>query len=152
MTTILYDHASRKIAVDGQTTAGNVICSYEAEKWIKDDSGGWWFICGARADRERLVQHISNPDSDAPKWPIDCSAFLVRDGKVYHCVVTDDGEPVKSEIHYSDAMGSGALFALSSLDHGKSVKEAVEYASTRDTGTGGKIRVFDVDKLEFCDD
>ena len=150
MTTIVYDHKARHIAVDGQTTQGNRICTTEAIKW-KQDGDDWWFICGSVADRDRLIEHIKANDPDAPKWPIECSAFWVRGGQVFQCVVTDDGEPCVSGVCYSDAMGSGEQYALSALDHGKTAKEAVEYAATRDTGTGGKVSVFDVEKLEFIE-
>jgi len=52
-------------------------------------------------------------------------------------------------VEYNDAMGSGEEFALAALDHGKTAEDAVAYAATRDSGTGGKIRVFDVAKMEF---
>jgi ATP-dependent protease HslVU (ClpYQ) peptidase subunit len=151
MTTIVYDHSARQIAVDGQVTQGNRICTGDDIKW-KRDGDDWWFICGSVSDIERLIAHINATDPDAPKWPIECSAFLVRDGQVFQCIVTDDGEPCRSPVTYSDAMGSGEIYALSALDHGKTAKEAVEYAAMRDTGTGGKITVFDVDRMEIVDD
>lgn len=41
-------------------------------------------------------------------------------------------------------MGSGYQFAIAALDLGKTAKEAVNYAKTRDIYTGGRVRVFDV--------
>ena len=148
MTTIVYDHRARQIAIDGRTTSGGMINTEDAVKWIQDGDD-WWFICGSVCDRRRLIEHINATDPDAPKWKIECSAFLVRAGKVYHCMVTDDGEPAKSEINYSDSMGSGSQFALSALDLGKSAEDAVKYAATRDTGTGPNVWVFDVEALAF---
>lgn len=149
MTTILYDHKARQIAVDGRTTCGGQILCESSEKWLKDGDD-YWFICGSVCDQERLMSQIKAADSaDAPKWKIEASAFLVSGGKVYQCVVCDDGEPAKSLCQYSDSMGSGGVYALAALDHGKSAKQAVKYAMTRDTGTGGKVSVFDIDRMEF---
>lgn len=148
MTTIVYDHKARQIAVDGRTTAGGLICTEKAEKWIRDGND-WWFLCGSVCDRERMIEYIKDGNMEPPRWKIECSGFLVSKGKVYQCLVTDDGEPCKSEIHYSDSMGSGSQFALAAIDHGKTAKQAIKYAMTRDNGTGGKVSVFDVDKMEF---
>jgi hypothetical protein len=38
---------------------------------------------------------------------------------------------------------------LAALDFGKTAKEAVEYAMTRDVYSGGKVHVYDIDKGEF---
>ena len=45
-------------------------------------------------------------------------------------------------------VGSGGTFAYCALDFGKTAKEAVEYAATKDTNTGGKVRVFNLDGEE----
>lgn len=50
---------------------------------------------------------------------------------------------------HNQAVGSGGNWALSSLDHGKSAKEAVEYAITKDIYSGGKVHVYDIEKGEF---
>jgi ATP-dependent protease HslVU (ClpYQ) peptidase subunit len=64
------------------------------------------------------------------------------DGKVF--IYNGRGHPIEiDEPVY--AIGSGSDFALSMLEVGKSAREAVEYAHTRDTGTGK-----DVDVLEFA--
>ena len=148
MTTIVYDHKARQIAVDSRTTSGGLINSECFIKWIQDGDD-FWFISGPNADRERLIQHIKAVDPDKPKWDIECTAFLVSAGAVYQCFVTSDGDPCKSRLTYSEAIGSGAAFALAALDHGNSARYAVAYASTRDTGTGGKIRVFDIKIMQF---
>jgi ATP-dependent protease HslVU (ClpYQ) peptidase subunit len=148
MTTIVYDHAKRQMASDGRAATGNLISAETEDKWIRDGDD-FWFICGSTADRERLIKHFKDAEPSAPKWPIQCSALLVRDKRVYHCVVTAEGEPCKSEIKYSDSMGSGGDFGLAALDHGASAREAVAYAATRDVGTGGKITVFDIEASTF---
>ena len=150
MTTIVYDHTNKQIAVDGRTTSGGVINTETAEKWVQDGDD-FWFICGSVSDEERLINHINAIEPEAPKWAIECAALLVRGSTVYLCTVTEEGEPSVSKIGYSDGIGSGGVFALTALDHGKSAHEAVAYAATRDTGTGGKIMVMNVETMEFID-
>lgn len=148
MTTIVYDHISRKIAFDGRVTSNGFICTDQDIKWMKDGED-YWFFAGSICDRERFIKYIKAKDPDPPRWEIDCSAFLVRAGKVYQCLVSEKGEPTISELSYSDAIGSGWIFALAALDLGKTTKGAILYAMTRDTGTGGKVTVFDCEKMEF---
>jgi len=151
MTTILYDHPNRKIAVDGRVSSRGMINTEKAEKWVKDGDDVW-FICGPISDRRRLINHINATDPEAPKWPIKCDAFLVRKNNVYLCTVTSEGEPSVSKLNYSHGIGSGGMFALASLDHFDSVTAAVAYAATRDADTGGKMHVFDVAQMEFVVD
>ena len=148
MTTIVYDHKAQQIAMDSRVTSDGMINSESDEKWIQEEND-FWFICGAVCDSERLIQYINAVDPDKPKWEIEGMAFLVRTGAVYRCFIAAGGDPCKSRLTYSDAIGSGGLFALSALDHGKSALDAVAYAATRDTGTGGKIRVFDIKIMQF---
>jgi hypothetical protein len=51
------------------------------------------------------------------------------------------------EFHESPpyAMGSGRRFALAALDLGKSPREAVAYACTRDVFSGGEITVLTIE-------
>ncbi|MCK5886915.1 MAG: hypothetical protein KAG70_10535, partial [Alcanivorax sp.] len=142
---------ARKIAVDGRTRTGNVINTESAKKWVERD-GELWFFCGAVSDREKFIDHFKDPNPKKQEFELEASAIVVRDSKVFYCVIEHDGSPCAAEIDYDDNMGSGGLFAMAALDHGKSVREAVEYAITRDSGSGGKITVFDVERMEFCDD
>lgn len=150
MTTIAYDHKAGQIAIDGRTAAGNTILSNSDIKWRKDGED-YWFLCGSVCDEDRFVDHLKASEPENPKWPIEASAFFVSGGKVYQCVVCEDGAPAKSLLTYSDTMGSGGVFAMAAMDHGKTAKEAVEYAATRDTGTGGKVSIFDVGRMEFIE-
>ncbi len=148
MTTIAYDHENKQIAVDGRTTTGQIIATDKAIKWIERD-GDYWFLCGSVCDREKFVDHFLDESPQKPDQEIECSGIAVRNGEVYYCVIDNDGAPRATKIDYSDAMGSGYAFALAAMDHGKTAREAVKYASTRDSATGGRIRVFDVNKMKF---
>ena len=53
------------------------------------------------------------------------------------------------KIEYSISKGSGSDFALALIDMGKSAKESIEYAMTRDIYTGGKVHVYDIEKGVF---
>ena len=51
---------------------------------------------------------------------------------------------VKLKCFCNESFGSGSSFALSAMDFGKSAKDSVKYAMTRDIYTGGKIKVIKV--------
>lgn len=148
MTTIVYDHQSRKIAVDGRVSAGGTIKTDSGVKWIERDSGVWFFS-GNAADRERFMDHFSLSEPQKPRFEISCSAILARGGSAFVCAITDEGEPWMYELEYNDAIGSGESWALAALDFGQSVDAAVKYAMTKDSGSGGQVTVFDVARMEF---
>lgn len=145
MTTIVYDHKNKQIAIDSRVTAGTLISDDDATKW-DESKGSFWFFCGAIADHQQLIELAHN---DKPEVHPDSSAIMANDKGVW--LVCFNGEYCcHSPLSHSRAIGSGSDFALASLDHGKSAKEAIEYAMTRDTGTGGKVHVFDVENMRFC--
>jgi ATP-dependent protease HslVU (ClpYQ) peptidase subunit len=150
MTTIVYDHKNRQIAVDGRTTTGNVINTETAKKWIESD-GEFWFLCGNVSDKQKFIDHFKNPSPKKPEFEIDAAGMSVINNKVYYCVILEDGSPCATEIDYSDSMGSGREFAISAIDHNRTALEAIKYAATRDNCTGATVFVFDVDKMEFIE-
>ena len=62
---------------------------------------------------------------------------------------SDNGVYRSSLIEYNDSAGSGGEFAIAALDMGKTAKEAVEYAMTRDFYSGGKVHVYDIETGDF---
>jgi ATP-dependent protease HslVU (ClpYQ) peptidase subunit len=145
MTTIVYDHANKLIAVDGRCTSSGMITSDESIKWHTDNDGVIWFLSGCTSDYSLLFDSFSGRDRayDLPEIP-DAVAFIVRNNSVFLRGVTDKGEAWTQELTHSRCIGSGSSFALAALDFGKSAKEAVEYAATRDCYTGGKVSVYDI--------
>jgi hypothetical protein len=73
-----------------------------------------------------------------------CSALLISEGDVYYVLVNDGNYCEWFETTHDAAYGSGQDFAIAALDFGKTPKEAVEYAMTRDCNTGGSVQVVDV--------
>ncbi len=144
MTTIVYDHKNKQVAVDSRSTANNLIVSDKTIKF-KENEKGLWFFTGSRADEDDLAGLEHN---DKPEVKPDCSAFIVSNGVCK--LVTFNGDYVSvSNNEYNHAIGSGSDFALAALDFGKSAKEAIEYAKTRDSATGGKVHVYDIQTGEF---
>jgi len=141
MTTIAFHHKDKQVAVDSRITAGNLIRSDSYNKTIKNEIGLWIFA-GTTCDYELLSTLNHHDKSDIVP---DCSALLIRDGKVFGVFVEDDGICLHLEYKYNTAFGSGSDFAITAMDFGKSVQEAVKYAMTKDAFTGGEIQVFDVE-------
>jgi ATP-dependent protease HslVU (ClpYQ) peptidase subunit len=140
MTTVTYHHKDKQVAIDSRYTRGEIIDSDKGDKVRKDDRGTWLFA-GSQADFEDLM--TLSKDQKVEVRP-DCGAILISEGRAYTVDTDNDGYCVIAELTGDFAMGSGANFALAALDFGKSAKDAVNYAKTRDIYTGGKVRVFNV--------
>jgi ATP-dependent protease HslVU (ClpYQ) peptidase subunit len=150
MTTIVYDHKARHIAVDGRVTAGDLICSDNFQKWrfVGDEV---WFMSGVTADYQRLIDYHAGVLSGNPQYSVSCSAVVAAGGECYECGVTAEGEPWRSVAPYSIAIGSGRDHAITALDMGADAKSAVEFAAKRNTPTGGTITVFDLAAMQFIE-
>ena len=143
MTTVVYNHETKEIGIDSRLTMGNFIESDDYIKMIEKEDLKF-FLCGDLADSQMLARCYPNNI----EYEIGSSAygFLVQDGIVKY--IYTEGLIIKELIQTnSSAVGSGFQFAISALDLGKSTKEALEYAMTRDNGSGGKIRIYNVEEL-----
>ena len=138
MTTICYKAGI--IAYDSRATLGGTIISDSVNKHGKR-GGAHFFMVGSVADFEGFMQAYLSKET--PGKHIDIMAFVVTDGVVYR-VGADKGELWTQKAYVVDAIGSGQSFAWGAMDAGCSAKEAVKIAAGRDTGTGGRIRMFRV--------
>jgi ATP-dependent protease HslVU (ClpYQ) peptidase subunit len=143
MTTIAYHHKDKEIAVDGRTTMGGLIITDKANKVITRKDGVRFILSGATSDFDGFCAEFSNGVAASRNY--DCGAIVINNGVVAVAGVDNEsGTFFASPRDESFASGSGRDFALSAMDFGKSAKEAVKYASTRDSGTGGRITVVKV--------
>ncbi len=146
MTTIAYHHKSKEISIDSRVSSGSLIISDSYDKIIKNDFG-LWFMCGSTADYEEYSNLRHNEKIDNADNVPDCCALVIKDGKCYGTYIEDSGYFKVFEEMGNTTIGSGSKLALAALDMGKSAKEAVEYAATRDAFTGGNIQSFLVNDL-----
>ena len=141
MTTIVYCHKTKKVAVDGRMSDNRgLIATDEKDKTIKNEAG-LWFLCGVVADHVDIVKLAHNEEASVVP---ECSALLIKEGCIFSVMVGEDGMCSHEKLTCNDAAGSGLPFALAALDFGKTAKEAVEYAITKDCYSGGKVRVFNL--------
>lgn len=145
MTTLIYDHKNKLIATDSRYTISNYIVTDKGKKYMVDDNGDLWFVTGALTDRKPFINAYLHNEKGLD---LDCFGLLVRDSAA-HAVYNTEAGFKTLELEFSEAWGSGADYAIAALDHGKSAKQAVKYAMTRDCHTGGKVRVYNVKKREF---
>ena len=145
ITTIVYDHKNNQIACDSQLTSKCIAVNANAEKFIKNDIG-MWFFTGKDSDSVDLSKLRHN---DKVEVSPDCSAILSTDNGVYLVCMSDGGYCEYSPLNYSMTIGSGMDLALAALDFGETASKAVEYAATRCIYTGGKVHVYDTEKGEF---
>lgn len=142
MTTIAYNHKDKEVAVESRTTSGGVVINDKANKSIKNNKG-LWVMAGKPCDYHILIELGHN---DSVEVLPDCQGFLITDGKCFFVSVNDQGYCKHDEMTENFTIGSGGDFALSAMDFGCSAKDAVKYAMTRDVYSGGRVRVFKVDK------
>ena len=136
MTTIVYDHKNKEVAVDSRVTVDGIICSDDFNKTIKNDNG-FYFLCGDCWDYEKISKLTHDEKVEVNP---NCSAILIKDSKAF-AVIVSDGFCCITELKYNYAMGSGERFALAALDYGATAKEAVEYAIKKDIYSGGSVIV-----------
>lgn len=141
MTTIAYNHKDREIAYDSRLTCDNDIFTDTTNK-KKVVNGNTYFTSGRVSDFDDFIN-----DFEPRKKALDnlnCAMFMVDcDNKVWWLTI-DDGVYARSLCECNDAIGSGFPWVMAAMDFGKSAKDAVEYAKTRDCKTGGKVKVFKV--------
>lgn len=144
MTTIVFDHKNGQIAIDSRTTCSGVISTDSAIKYKK--VGDIVYFCAGKVGEYDLFIKEFNVLGDANK-NLDVLALRIENKKVY--LMTHGGDVFREcELEHNEGIGSGCDFALSALDFGKTAKEAVEYAKTKDIYTGGKVTVFNLDGEE----
>lgn len=142
MTTMSYHHKDKQIAVDSRTSSGSLIDTDKAIKYYKVNNC-LLFLSGALHDIDIFISEYPEIKSD-----INCSGFCVDNKIVYH-VSVKSSQLKKSKTAFNDADGSGYAFALAAMDFGKNARDAIKYAMKRDVYTGGRIRLYDIEKEKF---
>ena len=137
MTTIVYNHKDKEIAVDSRVCCGGVIMTDSHNKVIKVN-GIIFVLSGSNSDIRDLSMNYPEPTNC-----ILSDGFMIRDGEVY-ALSCEDNVVSESVVTYNDASGDGYQFALAALDYGATAKEAIEYAMTRNVNTGGAVKVIKV--------
>lgn len=149
MTTLVYSRKEHVIAVDSRCTMNGGVASNDSKKWIQKEDR-LYFFCGDVADAEVLAELVDQGiDLLGEGETLDATVIYASNEPIVYYA---DGETIKHySLHYDDfsAYGSGAFFALSALDFGKTAKQAVEYAMTRDIYSGGKVVQYDLTKQRF---
>jgi len=148
MTTIVYDHKNKLIACDSRLTQGSFIATDESIKYTKVDKG-IWFMCGNVGEEKKFIDEFE-PLSKAPE-NMNVTGLFVSDKKVYIRNI-DNGIFRECLTDFTDGIGSGCEHAITALDCGVSIVDAVKAAIKRDCHTGGIIRVYDIEKGEFIND
>ncbi len=157
MTTIAWD--GKTLAGDGLSTNNYVIVERNAVKVHKMIGHNFMALFGIAGSAEKSaafkksISKIMKADSidnaidflDIDAKCDDLGVILVfkagtekpRLFKVEKAII-----PIES-FEITKAIGCGIEFALAAMDHGKTAREAVEYAATRNVYTGGLITVVD---------
>jgi hypothetical protein len=142
MTTVVYDHKSKILAVDQRVLLETVILTDESVDKFVETQDGIWFFCGKLADYNKLVQIFNGEQVESS---IECAAlyFDKKTKEVYHRT-SDKNQPYGCKLACSVTLGSGEHFALAALDHGKNAIEAIKYTATRDICTGSNVLAYSI--------
>ena len=129
------------VAYDSRITAEGLIRDDAAEKCTLRN-GVRFFFLGATADNERFMALYFGGSDDFKD--IGCSAVVVDGEKLLLVAVAHETgmwrQPQRKDRYFSE--GSGSDHAITAMDMGATAKEAVKWASKRDSCTGGRIRTF----------
>ena len=142
MTTSVYCHKTKHIAVDGRVTMGSTIVTDTFEKRIIRDNHRFFVSCSIQ-DMENIVNAFLNKET---KWKRDkFSAIVVTPDDNVLEFYNVDNKLYVIPVSFNSACGSGGDWALAALDFGCSALEAVKYAMTKDSSTGGEVYVYNVE-------
>jgi len=161
MTTITYRHESRTIATDGRACLPDgMIINDNESKLFTCESGD---VIAAAGDVPLIEQvtslwdeglceedltHCRNMSMSAIVYFAEQDKFVAYNLHTHNA----EAEQVQWDLTYNYAIGSGDTFALAAMDMGMSAVEAVQYAMTRDSGTGGTVGLFQPPQQEQGDE
>ncbi len=140
MTTIAYNHRDKEIAVDSRLCRGDLLITDKANKVVIKD-GVTFVFAGQTCWNQALINMWFGGEVNER---MECSALVVDSGVVYDYGLNNEGLESKEAIGGNLYKGSGGMWAFAAMDFGKSAKDAVKYAMTRDIYTGGKVHVIKV--------
>jgi ATP-dependent protease HslVU (ClpYQ) peptidase subunit len=139
MTTIIYSKKEKLIAFDSRQSAGNLIISDDCNKSLSR-SGVTFVISGYPCDFNIIIDSYFSEDNVIDDRINFSALALDHSVKKVYLLTRSESRLMITPLDTSISVGSGEDFALAALDFGRTAKEAVKYAMTRDSGTGGKIR------------
>lgn len=135
MTTIVFDGST--VAWDSRITAGSDIITDSAQKRYKVGGRTFWF-CGTVGDMQEFADSYASRETSRE---LNVGALVLdRDG-LFTAGSDSDGRIFRNPVTSPVAMGSGGDYALGAISCGKTAREAVKIATTRDSCSGGRIRV-----------
>lgn len=148
MTTIAYKDGV--IAYDSRLVVENLIFDDEFEKMHSRDDV-LFFLSGSTCDNEKFMNAYFEPELICKN--VNIEAIVFDRSILYRSSIDPDGifwrSPLRPDHYY--AIGSGRDFALAFMDSGISAEEAIYATMKRDCFTGGKVRTYQVEKVEKVD-
>lgn len=121
---------------DSRVTIGSEILTDDYEKIFKY-SGYTIAITGNPCE---LKHHIKKYlDGDPVTHKTEGCCITHKNGETRHVKFYQDGTICDTIETFTRCFGSGAEWARAAMDFGKTPEEAIEYAKTRDTYSGGRV-------------
>lgn len=132
MTTIAWD--GYVLAADKQTTYGG--SKYRITNKIEPVAGGYIACAGNVAQIHHFLRWYRGGKKVKKPELVNFTAIMVVRGKLS---LWEGDSEIPCRIEECMAEGSGWRWAAAAMDFGKTAVEAVQYAATRDNGTGGGV-------------
>jgi len=142
MTTIVYKDGI--IAYDSRSSQGSYIADDDHEK--RTSYGGReYFLTGAVSDHHHMID-ADHGNFKGAAGSVEVGAFIWDGARLWEAGFEDGKEFWKAprRLDRCYALGSGTHHAITAMDCGLSAVDAVKMAMKRDSGTGGKIRMFKI--------
>jgi hypothetical protein len=149
MTTAVYCHKTKQIAIDSRLSMNERIITDSYEKVVSKNEH-IFFTSGSIHNLDKAVSLWFVEGSQ--KWSGSrFSILVVAPDKGVFCFYSCEGLTYKVPVTYNDGVGSGCDWALTALDFGLSVKDAILYAMTKDSATGGRVWIYDIESSSFIE-
>ena len=156
MTTLVYSKTEHALFADSRCTDNRgYVMDDDAEKIVVYPNGDVLVLAGDVIACEIVEDNWPNIQAACEELAgghNGCQGFLYEvesDTVSSLCVAPDDMGNVSAtcwRINHDYAFGSGSDFAIAALDFGMGPAQAIEYASTRDTGTNNRVKTIDLVK------
>ncbi|MBY8106392.1 hypothetical protein KW456_04595 [Vibrio fluvialis] len=135
MTTIAYHHESKTIAWDSRRVQGNSIKTDSANKHHVINGVTFW-LAGSVPDYKKAIDIYFGEKFDGY---LEVDGIVLDGGEMFTIGFCKQDGFWKCPLNHNDAIGSGCDWAIAAMDFGKTPKQAIEYAKTRDCCTGGEV-------------
>lgn len=144
MTTIVYCHKTKQVAIDSRISSSGGLIVSDTFKKFRVRNGVLFFMSCSIHNMEEIMDQWFRIGKKWKGEKFSCLVVIKKKVRVFYSC--PDGETISFPAEFNEACGSGMEWALAAMDFGATASDAIKYAMTRDSNTGGKVHCYDVEK------